>query len=59
MNLATSIWGKELSALDGIGASARLLFAGYLGDHFGDEVAFLALATGAGDSACVGMAGDA
>jgi MFS family permease len=40
-NLAQGIVGTAT----GLGASASTLFAGYLSDHFGNEVAFLALAT--------------
>jgi MFS family permease len=39
-NLAQGIVGTAT----GIGASVSMLFAGYLSDHFGSEVAFLALA---------------
>ena len=40
-NLAQGIVGTAT----GMGASASMLFAGYLGDRFGNEVAFCALAT--------------
>jgi MFS family permease len=43
-NLAQGIVGTAT----GIGASASMLFAGYLSDRFGSEVAFLALAVVAG-----------
>ena len=42
-NLAQGIVGTAT----GIGASVSMLFAGYLSDHFGSEVAFLSLAVSA------------
>ena len=43
-NLSQGIVGTAT----GLGASASMLFAGYLSDRFGNEVAFLALALVAG-----------